>query len=210
MCMVVKKMQDTNVTYDQIVTLMHAAFKERVLQGLKYTCSYMDVNTYIENSRGGVILVAMNADELCGTAMLHINTDKGGAKYGYIENLAISPKVKRMGVGSLLLKEVLKIVAENKGDYLLSDTAVDADSAVKFHKKNGFKIVGLHSYQSTNYYSYLFRLQLQPSRVWSNGFCVKFIFLLSYIKTKMEFKPNGKRKLFYNYFCRVRTMLCKK
>lgn len=212
MGVVVKKMQETNVTCEQIVSLMHESFKEREEQGLKYTCSYMDAETYQKKAKNGIVLVAIdeNSGELYGTGMVHIYTNKWGAKYGYIENLAVSPEKKRLGIGSLLLRERIKFIEESGGEYVLSDTAIGAESAVKYHKKNGFKIVGLRSYKTTNYYSYLFRLQLRPSLVWNNNVLVKFIFSFSYIKTKIKFTRNGEKRMLYNLFCKVRKSICKR
>ena len=206
------KMQDANLSYEQIVALMHESFKERENQGLKYTCSYMDVEAYKKNANDGTVLVAVDSDsgKFCGTEMFHIYVNEKNARYGYIENLAISPEMKRMGVGSLLFKEILRLMKESCCEYVLSDTAVDAQSAVKYHKKNGFKIVGLYSYKTTNYYSYLFRLQLKPSLVWNNNVLVKFIFFISYIKTKIKFTRNGEKRIMYNMFCRVRKSICKR
>lgn len=184
--------EETNVSYEDIVNLLHESFQERLEQGLKYTCSYINVEQFIEKTRNGIILVAIdsNNNELVGTGTINIIKYKRH-KYGYFEYDAISSKYKRKGIASKLIKKRKQIAINNGCEYILSDTSTKATSAVIYHLKNGFKIVGLESYRSTNYYSYVFRMQLKPSLIWNNCIFIKIHFILSYIFIKLTRNIDG-------------------
>ena len=126
-----------------------------------------------------------------GTAVVHIKKGIDGIVYGYNELAAICSKAKRCGIGSMLLNARAELVKKAGGEYILSDTAVGAQSSINYHLKNGFKIIGITSFLSTNYYSYLFRKQLVPSKKWDSNLYCKFVFLKSYIMTRLIAKEDG-------------------
>ena len=206
MNIVVKRKEETCITYEQIIDLMHESFQERLDQGLKFTCSFMGVEEYKRKTDGGIIFVAIDKDTGClmGTAMVRIRKDENNINYGYNEYLAVSPKMKRCGIGSNLERESVCVCEENNCEYILCDTAVDAISSVKYHLKKGFKIIGLRSYSSTNYYSYLFRKQLVPSKKWNSDLYCKYVFLKSYIVTKLCLKKDGTVTLFYSLYKKIK------
>ncbi len=187
------KREEVGISYKQIVDLMHESFQERLDHGLKYTCSFMTEQQFIEKTENGLIFVALDEDsgELVGTSTLNIHTD-GKQKYGYMEYVAIKSDCKHKGIGSLLLRNLRQKATEEAGcSYVLSDTSVKASSAVLYHLKNGFKIIGLESYRSTNYWSYVFRMQLEPSFLWNNPVFLKLHYWLSYVFIKTTRDING-------------------
>lgn len=192
MNIIIKKREEANVSYEQIVDLMHASFEERLQQGLNFTCSSMTVEEYKNRNSDAIIYVAIDDEHnLMGAAVVHVKRDKKNILYGYNEYACVSPKAKRCGIGSMLL-EARESACKRAGcDYMVSDTAVGAVSSVKYHLKNGYKIVGLRSFASTNYYSYLFRKQLTPSKFWNNSFLCKMVFVKSALIEKMKHKQDG-------------------
>ena len=156
MNVIIKRLDETDVSYEQIVSLMHKSFEERLQQGLNFTCSFMSVEQYKEKNADGIVFVALDEDsnELMGSIAVHIRTDSENKNYGYNEFLAVSPKAKRLGIGTKLARACERVVQEVGGTYIMCDTAVGATSSVRYHLKQGFKIIGLRSYSSTNYYSY--------------------------------------------------------
>lgn len=165
MDVVIRYLSDTNISYNQLADFFHAAFKERLEQGLHFTCSYMTADQFESKMKGGYVFVALNkeTDELLGTVTIHLKTDKSENVYGYHEYLAVSPSAKHSGVGIKLAQAWESLLLDNKAKYVLSDTACDADSSVKWHLKNGFHIYELESYRSTNYWSYVFIKYLDDS-----------------------------------------------
>ena len=184
---------ESNISYRQIVELLHESFQERLRQGLHYSCSSITIEEYIEKTKNGVVYVAIDKDTevLAGTCTLNIFNEKS-IRYGYMEFVGVAGNYKHKGVGMALLQRLRYEAKEILGfQYILSDTSVDAVSAVSFHLKNGFRIIGLESYRSTNYWSYVFRLQLAPSILWHNSLFLKCHYWCSYAFMKVTRKIDG-------------------
>lgn len=194
MDIIINPIAESPFSYDDVVNLLHESFKERQEQGLEFTCSTMTVESFKNRTKQGTVLVAWDKDanSLLGTVTITLYTDSEGVIYGYHENLAISPCAKRLGIGAKLLEECIIITTNAGGQYILSDTAVGATSSVRWHKKNGFRIIGLVSYQSTNYYSYYFRKQLIHLSKWDNPFFCWLGYMKSSLNTRARRKANGK------------------
>lgn len=205
MNVVIKRKEETNVSYEQIVDLMHESFQERLNQGLKFTCSFMGVDEYKRKTENGVIFVAIDKDVngLMGTVTVHIRRDENNVNYGYNEYLAVHPKAKHCGIGCRLESALESECKKNDCEYILCDTAVGATSSVKYHLKNQFKIVGLRSFPSTNYFSYLFRKQITPSKKWDSDLYCKCVYFKSFIVTKLKLKKDGGLTFFYSIYKKI-------
>ena len=201
--------EKANVSYAQVVELMHEAFQERLEQGLNYSCSSMDVTQFMEKTKNGCVYVAIDKDTgiLAGTTPINFHQGKK-RPYGYMEFVAISNDYKRFGIASRLVRTITDRGKAEGCDYILSDTSVNAGSAVKFHLKNGFKIIGLESYRSTNYWSYVFRMQLEPSLLWNNPLFLKLHYWFSYIFIKTTRDIYGNDTAIGKFYKRVKG-LCK-
>ena len=184
--------EEANVSYTQIIELIHESFQERLDQGLNYSCSTMNVEQYKKKTKKGVVFVAIDraTGNLAGTITLNF-LEKLREKHGYMEYVAIKNNYKHCGIGSILVNRIRNYGIQEGCDYILSDTSIKAISAVKFHLKNGFRIIGLESYRSTNYWSYVFRMQIKPSFLWSNPVFLKLHYWQSYFFMKMTRDING-------------------
>ena len=159
----IRQLADTSYTYEQLVDLMHDSFQERKDQGLLFTSCTMDVETFKRKYSDGVIIVGSNKDdgELLAFYTFHLRS-KGHnqIKYGYLEQLAVSPKAKRTGIGTKMLDANLAIAQKMGASSMLSDTACKAERSVRWHYKNKFLLYELESYRSTDYWSKVFKLYL--------------------------------------------------
>lgn len=164
MKLIIKLLQETSITYDQIADFMHESFEERLQQGLRFTCSFMTAEEFERAMGPGTVFVALDEEsgEMLGTVTLKIKTDRKGRTYGYHEYLAISPKAKHMGVATQLSAAWMAYAIENGVQYVKSDTATRAESSVRWHLKNGFMIYGVKAFRTTNYVSYIFIKYLGP------------------------------------------------
>lgn len=200
----IKQLQETDYTYEQIVDLMHDSFKERMEQGLMFTSCTMDVETFKRKYSDGVIIVGYNKEngELLAFYTFHLCQEKRGKnrKYGYLEQLAVSPKAKRTGIGTKMLDANLAIAQEMGATYMLSDTAYNAVSSVRWHFKNQFLLYGLESYSSTDYWSKLFKLYLpKGSNTRSRRIACRLHYWFSCIWTRLMKNVHGK----YTWFGRL-------
>lgn len=191
------RLEESPFSYEDIVGLLHLSFEERVKQGLLFTCSSMTVDEYAEKVKGGTVLIAVDNDRktLLGTVSYLTGDDSKREKYAHLQYLAVLPGCKRGGIATLLFARVLEDLSVTDVKYIMSDTATGADSSVRWHKKNGFKIIGLKSSPRTNYYSYVFRRQLRTEgfkdRLYSNGFACRCRLLLSRMRVKALYNADG-------------------
>ena len=192
MNVVINRIEETDFSYHDVVILMHEAFKERLEQGLRYTCSFITEAQFRVKSFGGIVFVAIDkgCGELVGTMTLNYPQTRSD-KYGYMEYVAVRNDAKMLGIGSKMFDCLQKNAVENGCKYLLSDTSTSANSAVKWHLKLGFKIIGFESYHSTNYWSYVFRKQLVPSKKWTSNVYCRFRYILSWIFIRSTRDSNG-------------------
>lgn len=181
-----------DISYKEIVDLIHESFQERLKQGLHYSCSYITERQFVEKTKNGIVFIAIDTgtNTLVGTSTLNIHVNKG-IKYGYMEYVAIRSNNKHSGIGTQLICTLKEKAKKNECAYILSDTSTKATSAVRYHLKNGFKIIGLESYRSTNYWSYVFRMQIAPSRLWHNSLFLKFHYWNSYVFIKLTRNIDG-------------------
>lgn len=72
-------------------------------------------------------------------AFLKPSEVKREEKYVELSSIGVDPTIKSMGVGSLLIDELKKIVDFDKFAYITLETdAVNNDGAIHFYEKNGF------------------------------------------------------------------------
>jgi ribosomal protein S18 acetylase RimI-like enzyme len=201
----IKRLEETDVTYEEIVSLMHDSFKERLDQGLNFTSCTMSVDEFKKRYSDGVIIVGFDkaTNEMMAFYTFHLRTDKKGIKYGYLEQLAVSPKAKRSGIGTKMLAENCKIAASMGAKYMLSDTACDATSSVKWHYKNGFFDYELESYRSTNYWSKVFIKYLDES-IKKSKFYLKLHYLSSWAFIKLTRHENGSDNLLGKLYKKIK------
>lgn len=205
MKVVVKKLSETSFTYEDILRLIHKSFEERLVQGLKFTCSYLTMDEYENKTKGGEVFVAYDTDTglLVGTVVATQCTDTDGIIFAYYQYLAIAPEYKHRGIGTMLFIYIEREACRFGAQYVISDTAVGAKSSVRFHIKQGFHIVGYRSFRSTNYYSYIFRKQLVPSKKWNNPIVYNMLFLKSYVKTRLKYKIHSRPTFIYKLYLEI-------
>lgn len=196
MNLIIKPIQETIYTYEDVAELMHLAFQERLDQGLEYTSSRMIASDYERRGESGIVLVAYDLDSmaLVGTAMIHICKDEEGVTFGDMEHMGIMPGLKRSGIGSSLEKERTRISTLHNAAYMLSDTAFKAKSSVSWHLRNGYFKWKLVSYPSTAYYSILFRKQIKPNKKWDCPIWQRLHFWASCLHTLLIRRKNGTRR----------------
>ncbi len=181
----------------EILNLVHLAFEERKTQGLDFTCIHYTLDDIRKKAEGALVFLAYHECELVGCIFFHTYTKK--KKYGYIEVVSVHPDYKGMGIASIIFSEIIKKAEELQLEYIGSDTASTAKSSVKWHLKNGFRIVKLQSSRKSNYYSYVFRNQLKSPSIWNSTIWTRTRFFLSSVKCKMMKDQYGR----YTFFGKI-------
>ena len=159
---------------------------------------------FVEEAKDSVILIAIDEVScfLCGCILLKTFRDKDNILYGKENHTSVHPDYKGQGIGSLLIVALKAKAIEQGCEYLSCSTAVDAESAIRVHLKNGYQIIGLKSYKATNYYSYLFRMQLTPSHWCDPAFCRKQ-YKKSRRKVRVAYKADGSKSFWGKFLEKV-------
>lgn len=175
---------------EDILTLIQEAYRERAKEGISFdTLNYTIKDFLAERTENDYWFLAFDSEHriLYGTARLTIKD-----RCGEICNFAVSPQSQGKHVGTQLLKSANRFAKEQGLEYVISFTAIKAESSVKCHTHNGFMIVGINANLLKEYSSYVFRNQLVPSTWWNSILLIKLSYYKSYIKYKLVKKKNGK------------------
>ena len=144
----------------QVSSLLHESFEERRSQGIDFKCGHFSAEDVINEfrSRGGYLLIAYEDDKIVGTLSL-IERKKGKFIYGSHDNLAICSSMKGKGVARRIFEEALRISKESNYDFLISFTATNAVSSVKYHRSVGFIIYSKNYGNDYNSFSFIYPLK---------------------------------------------------
>lgn len=187
------RIQDSRFSKADVVELIKASFAQWQERGLESSLLKLTPDSFAEKTANDIVLVAIDerSDTLCGTTSFSILQDKQGKRYAYNKFSAVISTTKQKGIGSLLLDCEKQMALSENCSYILSDTCIHAKWSVNWHKKNGFKIIALDSFKSNDYYSYIFRLQLEEPSCWSSNRYCKRRFLKSWLKTRLKYNSKG-------------------
>lgn len=144
-----------------IRVLVNRAYRELADLGLNYTAAYQDEETTRERIRRGRAFVLLLGAEIIGTVLISSQNQFTNRMTGYISQLAVAPKFKRAGIGSLLMDWCEGFArAKNFADVQL-DTAKPAEHLVKWYLSRGYVIVGETHWEGKTYDSWIFEKSLR-------------------------------------------------
>lgn len=179
-------------TVNQIVDVIHKAFEERSKQGLFFGVANVTSACFVEKySHDAIVFIAKIDEAVVGTASVKFYYNNKKELYAFFSDLAVDPVFKRRGVGSALETAVKKSCIEHGCLYMECTTAAKADSAIRIHKKHGYRVCGFKSFDTTNYYSVVMKCPLNEKCVWNSKIYCYFIYILSVIRTLLLYKKNG-------------------
>ncbi len=167
---------------EELLHLVHTAFEDRVRQGFNFICAAFSLETFRSLTHNSYIFVAQDEHSpLIGTVALTERV-KRGIRCGELEYLAVLPDYNRKGIATMLLIALCERARKLDLPFIISDTAMHADSSVIWHLRNGFKILRIKQFEKRDYYSYQF---VKPIKTKSSTIIVmllrRIIFFTSYI-----------------------------
>lgn len=194
------RLEDTDISVEQLHLFIISVFKERLEQGLNFkiaTSTLQGFESYLANN-DSYTFVALDPDDgtLLGTSTLVLRKRKR-REYGHHGLWAV--KTQGLGIGTLLVKRELEFAKERRINYVESDTAEDAISSVRAHYKCGFHRAGYYSFSFTNYYSLYFRQICSDSQI--KRFVYHYVFYpvrfgVYYLRTKLLYNKDGSLSVF--------------
>lgn len=154
MTLELRQSQDSDVPSIRI--LVNQAYRELSEMGLNYTAAYQDEQITRERIAKGRAFVLLLNSEIVGTVLFSSKNYFTNRKTGYVSQLAISPRLKRSGLGSLLMDccEHLATIESFEGIQL--DTAKPAQHLVDWYLQRGYVIVGETRWEGKTYESWIF------------------------------------------------------
>lgn len=147
--------KESSAPYDKLSNLLHESFKERTDAGLDFGCATFSAEELKQNTLNSYIVCYYESDQPVAMTTLAIHK-KFFLSYGWLEFVCVSPNYKHQGLGSQILKKSSDIAKSLGMHFLLSSTAIKAESSVRCHLKTGFKILSTVPYKGRNYLSYRF------------------------------------------------------
>lgn len=191
---VIRLRSKTSVSDAELYDLAIEAFAQWTERGLESPSLHRSLEDFKKIIRRTVMHVAQDAvtGELLGMRCHSIDRKK---KCIYDFYLSVSPKAKRMGIATLILEAETQWAKNSSIKYLWCTTAVNAEWSVRWHLKNGYRIIGYKRSVQNNYSQYVFRKQLVPSLLWDSAFFCRCCYLVSYATTWVVKDKNGKLKL---------------
>ena len=156
---VITTTKERAVPVEELYNLRKASYQQWLDEGLTspgvYEVTLKGFSQYLSDK---VVFVAHDAvtGELLGMHNLKLNKRKG-CVWG--ANLAIAPQAKHEGIASRMLQEEVAQLKKRGYRYIRETTGVPATWSVRWHLKNGYRIVGYLRSEWNNYASYMFRKQ---------------------------------------------------
>jgi hypothetical protein len=185
--------------YEDITELLHESYREHAEAGRNYLAARQTVEDTKRRLEGHICAVAYDGNgKLVGTISGKKVVKAPGEKkkwyeddkYIYIAQMAVHPDYRNTLLLSLMSLKFASIDWIKECGSWVSDTSTKAKELTDAYVKMGFQIVDLVSWQTTNYYSYVFR-KPNKGRVFSDRY-VKFRFALSSIRCRLLYREDGK------------------
>ena len=191
--------EEAGVSEEAVYALFCQSFQQWTNNGIDAPFLHTTLEEFKEAIHNAFVYVATDAEtgELIGTHTLQPKRNKNYVRGCF---LAISPHTKHTGIATQMLRYEEECLQEKGFDYILGTTAVNAIWSVKWHLKNGYRIVGYgrSNYNNQVYATYLFRKQISPSFLWSGPLApitAGFRFLISYSINNICKTSTGKDNL---------------
>ena len=198
--LIVTTRQKAEVSDEQLYALKKEAYQQWADQGLEAEWLQESFEDFQKKIQKALVFVAIDPQtgELLGLHAFQ-KRRKGEHKYVFGFYLAVSPSVKKRGVATQLLQKETEILKTYACEYIVGNTAVNAPWSVKWHLKNGYRVIGYKRYKTDQFDSLIFRKQLAPSLLWSTPivsplFC-RCRFFASYIVNRLRLLKTPSQQL---------------
>jgi len=153
----------TDRDVSQIRTLVNDAYKELAAQGLNYTASYQDEEETRKRMNQGRAFVLLSGSEIVGSVLFFEKNYFTEKKSAYIGQFAITPKLARQGLGSIIMDFCEQLANDEKYEAVQLDTAKPAKHLVDWYQSRGYKIVGEKHWDGKTYDSFIMEKTLRAA-----------------------------------------------
>lgn len=141
----------TEKDISQIRALVNESYQELAEMGLNYTATEQDDAITRERMSKGRTFVLVEREEIVGTILFYEENRFSNRKSAYLGQFAIAPRLKRMGLGSIILDFCEQLANDEKYEAVQLDTAKPALHLIEWYKRRGYKSVGEFHRDGKNY-----------------------------------------------------------
>ena len=158
---IIKNRKKTDVTDEALYALEIDSHKIWREQGLEAPWMHLSFEKFQQVIRNVPMFVALDAEtgELLGMHSFKTCRRQGWC-YGF--RLAVSSSARREGIASRMLAYEAERIRQAGYRYLKGVTGTTADWSIRWHLRNGYRIIGYYRSPEKNYANYVFRKQLIP------------------------------------------------
>ena len=162
---IIKNRKKADVTDKALYELFNESFKKWKEKGLEAPWLNVSFEKFSKQMNTSTVFIAVdaNTDELLG---LHCFRKNKKHRWAYDFYLAVKPKAQGQGIASRMLAYEAEVIKQAGYLFLKDNTATTAEWSVRWHLKNGYRIVGYYRVPNYNFTNYVFRKQLAPSIFW--------------------------------------------
>lgn len=162
---VIKNRNKTDVTDEALFALDEKSHRIWAEKGLDAPWMYRSFAEFQRIIHSVAVFVALDAEtgELLGMHCFKAYRRKEWC-YGLL--LAVTSSVQREGIASKMLDFEVDCIRKSGYRYVREVTATTAEWSVRWHLKNGYRIIGYYHSPNDNFTNYVFRKQLVPSILW--------------------------------------------
>ena len=145
--------------------LVNDAYQELAELGMNYTGSYQDEATTRQRMQTSDVYLLESKNHLIATVSVrvtpkHAPSHPSSESCLYISQLAVTPTMKRQGLGRYLLKFCDELAMQRGLSLLQLDTAVPATHLIHLYETHGFKTVDEVQWEGKTYRSYIMEKKL--------------------------------------------------
>ena len=161
---VITTAEESNVSAEELNSLRKEAFEQWAEAGIDNLAKRGTAESLANYIKDKTVFLARDAatGELLAMRTLTLYPKSGKAGES---NLSVSPKVKRQGIATRLFEAETEWLLKAGYRYVTCTTGIPATWSVRWHLKNGYRIVGYSRSERNNYASYVFRKQI-ATNVW--------------------------------------------
>ena len=197
----IKRFSDTRFTTEDLHRLVDEAWKRWFEAGLDSVWFHLTEEQFARTVNSRVVYVAVDGEtgELLGCHMLKPDRKRRRVSGSF---LAVAPKAQGRGIASRLLEAEAAIAVKAGYTHMQESTATTATWSIRWHLRNGYRIIGYQRRPQDNHPLYVFRKQLVPPSIhhlryslYSSSLFCRLRFIASYAVTRLTKGSSGNLNL---------------
>lgn len=194
---------DKDFPYEEITKLYHSSYNEHQNEGRNYLAATQTVENTKRRLEGRNCVLAYDENgELVASICFKLVDKSGDNKrkwyedehFAYVDQLAVRPDYRHTNVMLVMVFKAMRLDITRNLDSWMCDTSVMAKELTNAYVNAGFQIVDVLSWETTNYYSYIFRKAVKGKK-YPDSYVKKKLFWAN-IKCRIRYSKSGKRRFF--------------